>query len=146
MPKRVLCNYTSDFDEGPFLVPMSSWILNVQRYESKTTGWNYIDELRKLVDGEMDDEDQRILLLRVASIATQGTHVIPFDPELRDPSEDHFELIVSLFQKILPSVFDKPVEKKSGAPTISPRMGQKASTTYLILSVAVGWGAWCMFG
>jgi hypothetical protein len=118
-----LCRYMPNFDEGTWLVPMASWILNVQRYSSPTTGWNYIEEVRKLVDSEMDEDVQRLLLRRVSSIVTQGTHIIPYDLTARDPSEDAFNLVVSMFQEIQPSVFDKPMpESSSGQPKPVPSM------------------------
>jgi hypothetical protein len=117
-----LCRYRPNFDEGTWLVPMASWILNVQRYSSPTTGWNYIEEVRKLVDSEMDEDVQRLLLRRVSSIVTQGTHIIPYDLTARDPSEDAFDLVISMFQEIQPSVFDKPMPESSGAQQVSSKM------------------------
>jgi len=110
-----LCtDYDIQYDEGTFLVPMASWILNIQRYSS-ATGWNYINELRKLVDNEMDDEQKRILMLRVSSIVMTGSHVISFDPTVRDPTEAHFDLIISFFRQVSPSVFVVPNENSAAA-------------------------------
>jgi len=113
--EKELCTYyESRYDEGTFLVPMASWIMNVQRYSSPT-GWNYTGALRELVDNELDDEEKREFILRISSIIRTGSHVIIYDPQLRDPTEAYFDLVISLFRQVLPSVFETPLPPKKSA-------------------------------
>mmetsp|Transcript_11834 Transcript_11834/g.21351 ORF Transcript_11834/g.21351 Transcript_11834/m.21351 type:complete len:177 (+) Transcript_11834:1456-1986(+) len=104
---------------------MLEWSDRVQSYYDSNTGWDYLDQLKKFVDGGMIDDE---FIDAVINIVTRKCHDDSFDDQWHLEEENNvFQASRrNNFRKIIDEVFRLPLTYH---PTISPNLPPTLSPT-----------------
>lgn len=119
---EVICNHESS-NVLRWLLGLLEWSDRIQTYIDPSTGWNYLDELKKFVnDGMVDTE----FIQSVVNIVTRNCHD-DLCPDQWPPGDEVFmENRVDHFRQINFEVFNLPMTYQ---PTVSPSPPPSTSPT-----------------
>lgn len=121
---EVVCTHERT-NELRWVLGMLEWSDRVQSYYDSNTGWDYLDQLKKFVDGGMIDDE---FIDAVINIVTRKCHDDSFDDQWHLEEENNvFQASRrNNFRKIIDEVFRLPLTYH---PTISPNLPPTLSPT-----------------